>query len=121
MKKSKKLLSGKTMMGMKLVLAYLCLCVATNIAYSQCNLTLGVAIRYSLRLLLVAVLVIVNLVGLLVQSIFYFLCKSYHGEEIDTSVLYENLGGYLGEYMPLQRDKEVKNSEVEIEVMEGKL
>ncbi|KAL5712837.1 hypothetical protein ACHQM5_014964 [Ranunculus cassubicifolius] len=120
MKKSKKLLTGKKSMGITLVFAYLTMCVGIEIAYSLCNLYHRKLIRYSLRALLVGVLVIVNFVGLLVQSVFYFVCKSYHGEEIDKSVLYESLGGYVGEYVRLRSSTEMKNAESEMDVKEMK-
>lgn len=58
---------------------------------------------------LVAMLVVVNLIGLLVQSVFYYVCKSYHHQGIDKRVLYDHLGGYLGEYMPLQSSIQMEN------------
>lgn len=61
---------------------------------------------------LVAVLVVVNLVGLLVQSVFYYVCKSYHHQPIDKTALYEHLGGYLGEYVPLKSSIQMENFEL---------
>ncbi|KAK4386405.1 hypothetical protein Sango_2511100 [Sesamum angolense] len=58
---------------------------------------------------LVGLLVIVNLVGLLVQSVFYYVCKSYHHQGIDKSALYDHLGGYLGEYVPLKSSIQMEN------------
>ncbi|KAL7242822.1 hypothetical protein ACSBR1_015252 [Camellia fascicularis] len=37
------------------------------------------------------------------ESVFYYVCKSYHHHGIDKSALYDNLGGYLGEYVPPQK------------------
>jgi len=42
---------------------------------------------------LVGVFVIVNIVGLLVQSEFYYVCKSYHHQGIDRSVLHDHFVG----------------------------
>ncbi|EFH46216.1 hypothetical protein ARALYDRAFT_329571 [Arabidopsis lyrata subsp. lyrata] len=61
---------------------------------------------------LVGVLVIVNLIGLLVQSVFYYVCKSFHHQEIDKSALHDHLGGYLGEYVPLKSNIQMENFEI---------
>ncbi|KAJ6417815.1 hypothetical protein OIU84_001239 [Salix udensis] len=59
----------------------------------------------------VGALVIVNLVGLLVQSVLYYVCKSYHHQGIDKTALHEHLGGYLGEYVPLKSSLQMENLE----------
>jgi hypothetical protein len=51
--------------------------------------------------LLVGSLCLVNLMGLLTQSVFYFVCKSYSHESIDKSSLSDHLEVYLGDYVPL--------------------
>lgn len=66
------------------------------------SLGMGVAAKILFGAALVAVLVVVNLVGLLVQSVFYYVCKGFHHQMIDKSALYDHLGGYLGEYVPLK-------------------
>ncbi|XVF39166.1 hypothetical protein PTKIN_Ptkin01aG0013500 [Pterospermum kingtungense] len=48
--------------------------------------------------LLLSVLI---LFGLVIQTVFYFVCKSYHHENIDKSALSNHLEVYLGEYVPL--------------------
>ncbi|XP_059629931.1 uncharacterized protein LOC132272869 [Cornus florida] len=42
------------------------------------------------------------LFGLIIQTIIYFVCKSYHHENIDKSDLSDHLEVYLGEYVPLK-------------------
>ncbi|KAE9608929.1 hypothetical protein Lal_00020338 [Lupinus albus] len=42
------------------------------------------------------------LYGLVLQTVFYFVCKSYHHENIDKSDLSDHLEVYLGEYEPLK-------------------
>ncbi|KAM7507834.1 hypothetical protein LguiA_018287 [Lonicera macranthoides] len=43
------------------------------------------------------------LLGLVIQTIIYFVCKSYHHENIDKSALSDHLEViYLGEYLPLK-------------------
>ncbi|KAG4965855.1 hypothetical protein JHK82_040049 [Glycine max] len=41
------------------------------------------------------------LFGLVLQTVLYFVCKSYHHENIDKSALADHLEGYRGEYVPL--------------------
>ncbi|KAE8666218.1 hypothetical protein F3Y22_tig00112503pilonHSYRG00055 [Hibiscus syriacus] len=42
-----------------------------------------------------------SLFGLVIQTVIYFVCKSYHHENIDKSALSDHLEAYLGEYVPL--------------------
>ncbi|KAK6922812.1 hypothetical protein RJ641_011116 [Dillenia turbinata] len=42
------------------------------------------------------------LYGLVIQTVIYFVCKSYHHENIDKSSLADHLEVYLGEYAPLK-------------------
>ena len=72
----------------------------------------GVFTRIVVGGFLVGLLVIVNLVGLLVQSVFYYVCKSYHHQGIDKSALHDHLGGYLGEYVPLKSSIQMENLDV---------
>ncbi|TKY56047.1 hypothetical protein E2542_SST20476 [Spatholobus suberectus] len=41
------------------------------------------------------------LFGLVLQTVLYFVCKSYHHENIDRSALADHLEVYRGEYVPL--------------------
>ncbi|KAL4282760.1 hypothetical protein GQ457_16G021610 [Hibiscus cannabinus] len=42
-----------------------------------------------------------TLFGLVIQTVIYLVCKSYHHENIDKSALSDHLEVYLGEYVPL--------------------
>ncbi|KAF6167872.1 hypothetical protein GIB67_027650 [Kingdonia uniflora] len=116
MKKSRELLKGKTRDAGVLVLGYVSVCglisglFGTLIVRGGANH--GVMFRVLIGGVLVGVLVIVNLTGLLVQSVFYYVCKSYHHQGIDKSALYEHLGGYLGEYVPLKSSVQMENLDV---------
>jgi hypothetical protein len=57
----------------------------------------------------------VTLMGILVQSVLYFVCKSHHNESIDRYALSEHLDGYLGEYMPLKGPVSLEALEAELE------
>ncbi|KAI3879235.1 hypothetical protein MKW98_028802 [Papaver atlanticum] len=58
--------------------------------------------RVSLGILCLVLLVIFFHFGLVIQTIIYFVCKSYHNENIDMSSLADHLDGY---YEPLGRDE----------------
>ena len=93
-------------MAFILVFGYLAICAVIGGIFGTVVVhggeSYGVFGRIVVGGFLVGVLVIVNLVGLLVQSVFYYVCKSYHHQGIDKSALYDHLGGYLGEYVPLK-------------------
>ncbi|XP_022872466.1 uncharacterized protein LOC111391473 isoform X2 [Olea europaea var. sylvestris] len=116
MKKSYELLKGKIGMGFVLVFGYLAICGVINGLFGSIVVHggehYGVLTRIMVGGFLVGVLVIVNLVGLLVQSVFYYVCKSYHHQGIDKSALYDHLGGYLGEYVPLKSSIQMENMDV---------
>ncbi|WCJ28496.1 hypothetical protein M5689_010192 [Euphorbia peplus] len=112
MKKSYELLNGRTRMAV-LVFGYSGICgIITGIFASVVvhgGDGYGVCTRIVVGGFLVGVLVIVNLVGLLVQSVFYYLAKSYHHQGIDKCALHEHLGGYLGEYVPLKSNVQMED------------
>ncbi|KAL6992092.1 hypothetical protein U1Q18_010202 [Sarracenia purpurea var. burkii] len=116
MKKSYELLKGKTRMAGLLVFVYLAICGVINGIFGAVVVHggegHGVLTRILIGGFLVGVLVIVNLVGLMVQSVFYYVCKSYHHQGIDKSALYDHLGGYLGEYVPLKSSIQMENFEI---------
>ncbi|KAK3188943.1 hypothetical protein EZV62_027616 [Acer yangbiense] len=116
MKKSYELLKGKTGMAGIMVFGYLAICAAINSVFASVVVhggdNYGVFSRIVVGGFLVGVLVIVNLVGLLVQSVFYYVCKSHHHQGIDKSALHDHLGGYLGEYVPLKSSIQMENLEI---------
>ncbi|XP_019170256.1 PREDICTED: uncharacterized protein LOC109165782 [Ipomoea nil] len=113
MKKSYELLRGRARMAFLLVFSYLTICGVISGFFGLIVVNGGDYYSVLSRILvggfLVGVLVIVNLVGLLVQSVFYYVCKSYHNQGIDKTALYDHLGGYLGEYVPLKSSIQMEN------------
>lgn len=114
MRKSYELLKGRVWMGWVLVFWYLFICGAINGVFSGVvvhgdDYGYGIFTRIMVGGLLVGILVIVNLTGLLVQSVFYYVCKSYHHQDIDKLALNDHLGGYLGEYVPLKSNIQMEN------------
>lgn len=66
-----------------------------------------------LGILCFLLLVKLILFGLVTQTIIYFVCKSYHHENIDKSSLSDHLEVYLGEYEPLKsKDVEMEHYQV---------
>ncbi|XP_042513211.1 uncharacterized protein LOC122088120 [Macadamia integrifolia] len=116
MRKSKDLLKGKTQMAAVFVFGYLSICGVIAGVFGSLVVhggeDYGVFVRIVVGGFLVCVLVIVNLIGLLVQSVFYYVCKSYHHQGIDKSALYDHLGGYLGEYVPLKSSIQMESMEI---------
>jgi hypothetical protein len=121
MSKSKHLLQGRTGTASTLVVSYFALCGVTSLLFraavvkgrgEEGSFGLGLPGRLLVGAVLVCVLVCVNLLGLLVQSVFYYACKAFHNQQIDRSALYEHLGGYLGEYVPLKSNIQMENLEL---------
>ncbi|XP_068651618.1 uncharacterized protein [Aristolochia californica] len=67
----------------------------------------GVLPRIALGIVFVFALSLLILIGLVMQTIMYFVCKSYHHENVDKSCLADHLEVYLGEYAPL-KDRSVQ-------------
>ncbi|XP_008798698.1 uncharacterized protein LOC103713518 [Phoenix dactylifera] len=118
MAKSRDLLRGRARMAAAFVVTYLGLCGLIGWAFravvvkgpdEEGSAQAGTGTKVLIGGALVAVLVVLNLVGLLVQSVFYYVCKSHHHQQIDKSALYDHLGGYLGEYVPLKSSIQMEN------------
>ncbi|GJT88579.1 hypothetical protein Tco_1070296 [Tanacetum coccineum] len=57
-------------------------------------------------------LLTLNLYGLVMQTMIYLVCKSYHHENIDKGDLSNHLGSYLGEYKSLSGDVQLEQYHV---------
>ncbi|KAJ7520887.1 hypothetical protein O6H91_19G027800 [Diphasiastrum complanatum] len=106
LKKSVNLVKGKKVVACILVFFYMILtAIVSAIFHSQIvknhhhSKTIS---RVFYGSILVLALSLVNLWGILVQSVIYFTCKSYHHESIDRIALSELLDAYSGEYVPLK-------------------
>ncbi|XP_075499453.1 uncharacterized protein LOC142537855 [Primulina tabacum] len=73
----------------------------------------GLGYRVGLGIGCLSLMSILMLFGLVMQTIVYFVCKSYHHENIDKSALANHLGEYLGEYVPL-KSKDVQMEQFEV-------
>lgn len=106
MKKSADLIKGKRWVGCIIILIYT---VNSSVVLAMYNVFVrsperleSLTGRVVLGLTLLGLWTVVTLLGILVQTIVYFVCKSVHNERIDRGLLSEHLDGYLGEYMPLK-------------------
>ena len=71
------------------------------------------ASRIGFGLLFLILMTVIVLEALLVQTIVYFVCKSYHHESIDKPSLADHLEVYLGDYAPLKgRDIQLEHFEI---------
>lgn len=102
MRKSKNLIKGKQMTALALVILYFIFSggILGFFWYAVVNGRghgVGIAARAVYGTLLVVLLCFVNLLGLLTQCVFYFVCKSYHQESIDDECCLEvyNVGDDL--------------------------
>ncbi|XP_026419541.1 uncharacterized protein LOC113315482 [Papaver somniferum] len=95
MNKSKQLLQGRTKIAFALVSLY---AAATWIVEKALRHAMQFPVHFMVKVLLgllcLFMLVAVNLTGLLLQSVFYFACKSHHNQVVDKKVLYDHLCGY---------------------------
>ena len=66
------------------------------------GISLDIVSRVGFGVLCLLLLFSLFLFGFVVQTVLYFVCKSYHHENIDKSALSDHLEVYLGEYVPLK-------------------
>lgn len=113
--KSKELIKGKTWVACAILLKVNLSLMAIHILFGRLVVhgeTLGAGARIGCVILILIALAKVILFGLVNQTIFYFMCKSYHHENIDKSCLADHLEVYnFGEYVPL------KGSAVQLELL----
>ncbi|KAI3736693.1 hypothetical protein L2E82_26660 [Cichorium intybus] len=111
MMKSKDLIKGKRWVAIivfsKLHLSFFAMQIVFEL-FVVYGLGLGVWKRVGFAVLCLAVLLKLFLFGLVVQTILYLVCKSYHYENIDKSSLGDFLEGYLGDYAALNGDDNVQ-------------
>ena len=104
MLKSKELIKGKLVLCCAVFLTFTVLFLASQLVF-QTVVVLGSSNHYGLRIVLgvlcFLLLFKVFLFGLVAQTIIYFVCKSYHHQNIDKSSLSDHLEVYLGDYVPL--------------------
>lgn len=104
MVKSKNLIKGKLWLTTAIFLIMNLTSGGIQIAFQRLVVrgsSLHMANRVVYAVLCFLLLSILILFGLVIQTVIYFICKSYHHENIDKSALSDHLEVYLGEYVPL--------------------
>lgn len=105
MLKSKELIKGKMVLSCGVFLIFAVLFVVSQLVF-QILVVLGsskfIGLRIVLGIICFLLLFKVFLFGLVAQTIVYFVCKSYHHQNIDKSSLSDHLEVYLGDYVPLK-------------------
>lgn len=105
MLKSKELIKGKMVLSCAVFLTFTVLFLGSQLVF-QTLVVLGSSkyngLRIVLGILCFLLLFKVFLFGLVAQTIIYFVCKSYHHQNIDKSSLSDHLEVYLGDYVPLK-------------------
>ncbi|MCL7040998.1 hypothetical protein MKW94_025732 [Papaver nudicaule] len=95
MKKSKQLLQGRTKIAFGLANWYLGATWTVQLVFQLAMQShVHIMVKLLFGMLCLFMLVAVNLTGLLVQSVFFFACKSHHNQVVDKKALYDHLGGY---------------------------
>ncbi|XP_057495636.1 uncharacterized protein LOC130780631 [Actinidia eriantha] len=102
MVKSKALIKGKMKLAISIFLFLNLWFIGIQMAYER-YVVLGGSVwwRIAFGSLCFNLLVILILFGLVIQTVIYFVCKSYHHESINKSSLADHLEVYLGDYVPL--------------------
>ncbi|KAI3972022.1 hypothetical protein MKW92_040180 [Papaver armeniacum] len=110
--KSKALIKGNIWMASFIFITvqiFLMIVIATFHNLVIDNGRIGVMGKVSLGIFLFLLLFVLIHIGLVVQTVVYFVCKSYHQENIDKSWLAEHLEAYnVGDYDPLMGDKDIQ-------------
>lgn len=104
--KSKSLIRGKMFVAIAIFFKLNVLIFALNIFFKifvvYGGFRRGLAQSLGFGALSLFLLLIIILFGLVVQTVVYLVCKSYHHENIDKSALSDHLEAvYLGDYLPL--------------------
>ncbi|XP_074306389.1 uncharacterized protein LOC141641634 [Silene latifolia] len=113
---SRILIKGNSGISVAIFLAFFLCLVGIEYTFERAEVTdssstgIGSKIGYGIVRLVVTLLF---LFGFVVQTIVYFVCKSYHHQNIDKSSLADHLEAYRGEYVPLTaKDKQMEQFQV---------
>ncbi|XVF37068.1 hypothetical protein REPUB_Repub19eG0113600 [Reevesia pubescens] len=104
MVKSKNLIKGKLWVAIVIFLKLNITLWIIQFAFQRLVVhgsTLGMANRVIYAIICFLLLSKLILFGLVIQTVIYFVCKSYHHENIDKSALSDHLEVYMGDYVPL--------------------
>ncbi|KAK7385076.1 hypothetical protein VNO78_30783 [Psophocarpus tetragonolobus] len=105
MVKSKELIKGKMVLSIFIFFTLLASLVLIRILFKEMVVNgwrLSSVDKTAYGVLCFLLLSCLFLFGLVLQTVLYFVCKSYHHENIDKSALSDHLEVYRGEYVPLK-------------------
>ncbi|PWA63129.1 hypothetical protein CTI12_AA357600 [Artemisia annua] len=115
MLKSKELIKGKTGVSTA-IYSFLNLCfIVIQIGFER-HVVLGrgsLVIKTIEAIIFFLLLSVLILVSLTAQTVVYFICKSFHHENIDKSLLADHLEVYLGDYLLVKsKDVQLENFDI---------
>ncbi|KAJ8762945.1 hypothetical protein K2173_023074 [Erythroxylum novogranatense] len=114
--KSRALIKGKMWMATVVFLKLSLSSAAIRIIFQKLVVrggSLGMVNRVSFGIICFLLIIKLFLFQLVIQTVIYFICKSYHHENIDKSALSDHLEVYMGEYVPLKsKDVQLEHFEV---------
>ncbi|XP_040997130.1 uncharacterized protein LOC121243129 [Juglans microcarpa x Juglans regia] len=107
LRKSRALLKGKmwvaTFIFVLLGLCHFAIQISFQMLFVSSGSLMGVASRFTYGIICLVLLFMLLLFGLVLLTVIYFVCKSYHQENIDKSALSDHLASYYnGGYVPLK-------------------
>ncbi|KAL2467831.1 hypothetical protein Fot_51356 [Forsythia ovata] len=114
--KSRDLIKGKMFIAIIIFLKLYFSLVIINLVfklYVVYGWRVGFWMEFGYGVLCFVLLLKLILFGLIIQTVIYFVCKSYHHENIDKSALADHLEVYLGHYVPL-KTKDVQLEEYHV-------
>ncbi|KAF5180226.1 polyadenylate-binding protein 1-B-binding protein [Thalictrum thalictroides] len=114
MKKSKELIKGKMGLGSAIYVTIQFCILLIQFAFEEFVIyTDTLTSRVIWGIICFFLLSSLILLGLVVQTVVYFICKSYRHESIDKSCLSDHLEVYLGDYTPLKgRDVQLEQFDI---------
>lgn len=107
-KKSRALIQGKMGVGVAFFITIgVCYVVIEQLFGNLVvfGLVGGLAVRIGIAILCFLLVIKLMLLSLVIQTVIYFVCKSYHHENIDKSSLSYHIEVNLGEYVPLKANE----------------
>ncbi|XP_020210644.1 uncharacterized protein LOC109795520 [Cajanus cajan] len=116
MVKGKELIKGKMVLTVFIFLTLVVSFVLIRVLFKATVVdgwSVGSVDRTAYGILCLLLLSCLFLFGLLLQTVLYFVCKSYHHENIDKSALADHLEVYRGEYVPL-KSKDVQLEQYQV-------
>ncbi|XP_062096434.1 uncharacterized protein LOC133802175 [Humulus lupulus] len=117
MKKSRILIKGKTGVAVAYFLILGFIFAGVELLFEQFvvfDFANSLAVRIGVGILCFLLLFKLILFGLVIQTLIYLVCKSFHHENIDKPTLSDHLEGYHGHYVQLKSSRDVQLGELHV-------